>query len=170
VELDPFNAMFQAWYGVVLGMEGRDDEALAQFRKALRTDPRLGFARGNIARILFNQGKYADSLAEWKAIFASDRELLGTLAQGFAQSDYRGAMRRVGDIVATRSRTTGLGSAGASYFYLMAGEKERTLEWLEKAYEAHDGNLPYIVSRPNIDPLRSDPRYQDLLRRMNFPP
>jgi serine/threonine protein kinase/Tfp pilus assembly protein PilF len=168
LELDPFNAMFQAWYGVVLRMGGRDDEALAQFRKALRTSPRLGFARSNIARTLFYQGKYADCLAEFKVIWGNS-ELLRILDQGFAQSDYRGAMRRVGDIVAKRSSTTGLASASPTYYYLMAGEKERTLEWLEKAFEAHDGNLPYIVSRPNIDPLRSDPRFQDLLRKMNLP-
>jgi hypothetical protein len=44
------------------------------------------------------------------------------------------------------------------------------MDWLEKAFEFHDPNLPYVGFEPIWDPLRSDPRFQDLLRRMNLPP
>jgi len=42
------------------------------------------------------------------------------------------------------------------------------IDWLEKAYEDHEPNLPYI-GVPQFDPLHSDPRFQDLLRRMGLP-
>ncbi len=170
LELDPLNAFFQAFYGLDLQMVGRNDEAVAEFRRALRTSPRLPFARNNIALSFFNKGMYADSLAERKAEFAGDRELEEALTQGFAQSGYRGAMRRAADILAARSRRTYVGPTGIACLYMTAGEKERTLEWLEKAFEARDSNLPYVSAKPTYDPLRSDPRFQDLLRRMNFPP
>jgi TolB-like protein/Tfp pilus assembly protein PilF len=170
LELDPLNAFFQAFYGLDLQMVGRNDEAIAQFRKALITSPHLPFARNNLAQTFFNKGMYADSLAERKADWAGDRELEEALAQGFAQSGYRGAMRRAADIWAARSRTTYVGPTYIASLYMTAGEKERTLEWLEKAFEARDPNLPYVSAKPTYDSLRSDPRFQDLLRRMNLPP
>jgi hypothetical protein len=52
---------------------------------------------------------------------------------------------------------------------LRAGEKELALEWLEKGFEMRDPNMPYISVPPAFDSLRDDPRFQDLLRRMNLP-
>jgi hypothetical protein len=52
--------------------------------------------------------------------------------------------------------------------YLYAGEKDHALEWLEIAYEERDANMPYL-GLPIYDSLRSDPRFQDLLRRIGLP-
>jgi len=49
------------------------------------------------------------------------------------------------------------------------GEKDRAFSWLEKAYAAKSGFLPYIKPNPFFDSLRSDPRYADLLKRMGLP-
>jgi hypothetical protein len=54
--------------------------------------------------------------------------------------------------------------------YAGLGEKDRAFEWLERAYKDHDKSLYFLKVDPTLDPLRSDPRFQDLLRRMNFPP
>jgi hypothetical protein len=56
-----------------------------------------------------------------------------------------------------------------AYWYLWAGDHDRSIEWLEKAFEIRDPNLNAIGFDPRWDPLRSDPRFQDLVRRMNFP-
>jgi TolB-like protein/DNA-binding winged helix-turn-helix (wHTH) protein/Flp pilus assembly protein TadD len=170
LELDPFNAFFQAFYGLDLEMVGRNDEAIAQFRKALKTSPDLPFLRVNLALIFCNMGMDADSLAEWKARFTRDREIQEALAKGFAQSGYRGAMRRAADALAERSRRSYVSFEPVAYLYISAGEKERTLEWLERGFKARDPNLPYVGAKPIFDSLRSDPRFQALLRRMNFPP
>ena len=53
--------------------------------------------------------------------------------------------------------------------YVYAGDLDRAIDWLEKAFEVRDPNLPYISVQPIYDPLRSNPRFQDLLRRMNLP-
>jgi hypothetical protein len=54
--------------------------------------------------------------------------------------------------------------------YTGLGEKEEAFTWLEKAYEQHCSWLVWLKVDPELDPLRSDPRFQHLLRRMNFPP
>ena len=60
----------------------------------------------------------------------------------------------------------------AAFAYLFAGlgEKDQAFSYLEKAYEDRDSILTGLQVDPLFDPLRSDPRFQDLLRRMNFPP
>ena len=54
--------------------------------------------------------------------------------------------------------------------YIDLGDKEKALEWLNRAYEERLPNLYTIAADPNCDSLRDDPRFQDLLRRMNFTP
>ena len=53
--------------------------------------------------------------------------------------------------------------------YTRLGEKEKALEWLEKAYEKRAGALATLNTKPTWDALRGEPRFQDLLKRMNFP-
>ena len=52
--------------------------------------------------------------------------------------------------------------------YMFAGDTTRAIDWLEKAYDDRDPNLPYL-GKPVWDSARNDPRFQDLLRRMNLP-
>ena len=54
--------------------------------------------------------------------------------------------------------------------YAGLGEKDKAFEWLEKAYEEHASLETFIAIAGPYDPLRSDPRFQDLLRRMNLQP
>jgi hypothetical protein len=53
--------------------------------------------------------------------------------------------------------------------YLDLGEKDKALAELDKAYEKRLSSLCWLKIEPQMDPLRSDPRYQELLRKMNFP-
>ena len=115
LELDPLIAYFQFVYGMDLVLTGRDDEAMVQFRKALRGG--LLFVHGDISEILFRKAKYDESLAEMKAYYAEDREMEEALTQGYAQSGYRGAMRRAADILATRSRKTYVAPAEIAGLY-----------------------------------------------------
>jgi len=52
--------------------------------------------------------------------------------------------------------------------YTLSGDKESAFAWLEKAYAAHQADLVSIKIEPAFDPLRSDPRFADLLRRVGF--
>jgi hypothetical protein len=87
-------------------------------------------------------------------------------------------MRRAGDLLAARHAKPDGGRGDdliggnelrVARFYLFAGENDRALDWLERGYEARDPNLPSISDSPEVDPLRSEPRFQALLRRLNLP-
>jgi len=171
LELDPFNAHFQALHAARLEWAGRYDEAIVQFRKALRMSPGLAWAHWMLSVIFLRKAMYEESLAETKAsyYYVGDREVEEALTQGYAQSGYRGAMRRAADILAARSRKTYVIPSDVATLYVGAGEKAQALEWLEKGVEVRDGNMSCVNVDPTYDTLRNTPRFQDLLRRMNFP-
>lgn len=78
------------------------------------------------------------------------------------------ALQRAAETLAARSRTAYVPAWQIGTLYTRAGKKDEALEWLEKAYQAHDPNMPYISVDPIFDSLRDDPRFRDLLRRMNL--
>jgi hypothetical protein len=55
------------------------------------------------------------------------------------------------------------------YGYIGVGDVDRSIEWLERAYEARHRDVTVLEQLPAVDPLRDDPRFQDIVRRMNFP-
>jgi TolB-like protein/Tfp pilus assembly protein PilF len=169
LELDPLNPFFPAIRASDLEFAGRYDEAIVQFRKALRTSPELPFAHWLLSGILFRKAKYEESLAEMKAYYAGDREMEEALTQGYAQSGYRGVMRRAADTLAARARKTYVGPIDVAALYVGAGESAQALAWLEKSLEVHDGNTLFVNVLAPFESLRNTPRFQDLLRRMNLP-
>jgi adenylate cyclase len=169
LELDPLNEVIQAFYGVDLEISGRYDEAIVQYRKALRTSPRLPFAHWRLSVVLFMKGLENESMAEMKAYYTGDHGMEEALTQGYAQSGYRGAMKRAADTLAARDRNSYVLPTDVAGLWMRAGNKAQALEWLEKGEEVRDPNMPYISVLPTYNPLRSDPRFQELMRRMNLP-
>jgi len=72
-------------------------------------------------------------------------------------------------LLVARRRTTYVHPNDVASLYAIAGEKVQALEWLEKGFEERDPNMPYLDLYPEFETLRSEPRFQDLLRRMNLP-
>jgi len=170
VELDPLNAVYRALYGVDLNFVRRFDDAIVQLQNALKTSPDIPFAQRALSEAFYHKRMYEESLAVEKSLFAAVGypELEEVLDRGYAQGGYQEAMRRAAETLADRSRTTFVMPSDVAYMFLLGEDNDRALEWLEKAYEAHDPNMPYI-GLLTFDPLRDDRRFQDLLRRMNLP-
>jgi TolB-like protein len=169
LQLDPLNALVQVHHAFLLESAGRYDEAVVQCRNLLRTSPQNPMPHWMLSYNLFRKAKYEESLAEMKAYYAGDREFEEALTQGYAQSGYRGAMRRVADMLAARARKTYVIPNDVASLYAMAGEKAQALSWLEKGFEVRDPNMPYLNLYPEFETLRNTPRFQALLRRMNLP-
>jgi serine/threonine-protein kinase len=171
LQLDPLNEAAQLHNASLLLSAGRDDEANVQVRKLLRTSPQHPMAHWLLSVLLLRKAMYEESLAEMKASFSSigDREVEEALTQGYAQSGYRGAMKRAADLLAARAHKTYVNSIDVATLYAIAGENSQALEWLEKGLEERSPQMPYVDTSVGLAPLRSDPRFQDLLRKMNLP-
>ncbi len=94
---------------------------------------------------------------------------LEAIDQGFEEGGYHLAMQRTAEMMITNRDTIYVPSWQISTLYCRAEMKEEALEWLEKAYEEHDSNMPYISVDPLFDFLREEPRFQNLLKKMGLP-
>jgi len=169
LELDPFNALFHSLYGVALQYQRHYDDALAAARTALAMQPDIPIAPNTLRDVFILKGMRDEGLALQRERIADDPERVAAFERGLAEAGYEGAQRGIADVLAARyEKSGGVRAMGIALRYLDAGDKDRAIDWLEKAYENRNPNMPYI-GKPLYDPLRSDPRFQALLRRMNLP-
>jgi adenylate cyclase len=170
VELDPLNALFQDFYAMDLMYARRYDDAVALLRKILDNSPNDPIALSTLRSAYHMKRMYKEALEIWKASYAAkgDREAEEALARGFAEGGYQRALQRVAETLIARSKTSYVTPWQIGTLYTRAGMNNEALEWLEKAYEAHDPNMPYISVDPIFDGLRNEPRFQDILRRMKL--
>ena len=171
LELDPFNPFFQCFYGWQLVYLGRYDEAIAQLRTVLSTEPDFSSAHLGLWGALYKKGMRDAALSEARKFFAvlGDDEVEQALAQGYSGGDYARAMHLGAEVLAARSRRSYVPSIRIARLYAHAGENDQALQWLEKAYERRETPLSHLGVAWDWDNLRSDPRFRDLQRRFGLP-
>jgi serine/threonine protein kinase/TolB-like protein/Tfp pilus assembly protein PilF len=171
VELDPRNFLFQALLGQHQAFLGRYDDAIAQLRKSLRMESGLSIAYRYLWGALYEKGMQPEALTEAQTYLGmmGNREAAEALTLGYAHGGYEAAMRLAAEKLAAPSKQTYVPRMLVARLYAHSGEKDQALAWLEKAFEERE---PFMVSL-NVDPfwnnLRSEPHFQDLVRRMNLP-
>jgi TolB-like protein/DNA-binding winged helix-turn-helix (wHTH) protein/Tfp pilus assembly protein PilF len=171
LELDPFNPFFQCFYGWHLVYLGRYDEAIAQLRKVLATEPDFSSAHMGLWGAFYKKGMQEEALAEASKFFLvlHDTEVADALARGYAESGYARAMRFGAEVLAARFKRSHVPGIRIARLYAHAGDKDEVLRWLQKACDERETPLTHLGVAWDWDFLRADPRFQDLLRRMNFP-
>jgi len=168
LELDPLNPLFHALYGIVLVYNRRFDDALDAARSALDMVPDIPIALVVVEYVFHAKGMRDELLSFQRQRLAP--ELVAASEHGFEESGHEGAHMAIADLMASQDGKPGtkVYALVIAYYYCLSGEYDLAIDWLEKSYEEHDPNLPYI-DMPCYSPLRSNPRFQDLLRKMNLP-
>jgi hypothetical protein len=113
-----------------------------------------------------------EQLADQRLRIARNPERLAAFERGLAKGGYEGAQRAIADLLAEqyeKNLPNKDSPTAVALRYFDAGDKDRALDWLYKGYTDHDPNMVYIGNPMWSDPLRSDVRYQALLRRMGLP-
>ena len=171
-ELDPLSLEINAALGYSLYLAHRYDEAIAQLRKTVDLDPNYWVALEYLAGALEQKGESSEALQDFhKAVLAGNTsEASGYLGRAYALSGNPDDARKVLQDLVEQYKRKQIGSYMIATVYAALGEKDQAFTWLEKAYEDRTEYLPGLKVAPEMDPLRSDPRFKDLLRRMNFPP
>ena len=95
---------------------------------------------------------------------------VAALGHAYALAGKRDEALKVLDELKELSKEKRVSPGDMALLYTGLGQREQALEWLEKAYEERCGDLAYLKVDPRFDSLRSDPRFQNLLRRIGLPP
>jgi TolB-like protein/Tfp pilus assembly protein PilF len=172
--LDPLSLIISSDLGQEgLAGAGLYDEEMEQCRKTLDMDPNFAEAHICMMNTYEQRGLHQEAIKEIQEAIRLSRDNLAYIAAlggVYAAAGRRVEAAQILNELKTRSKHEYVPSG--VFFNLCAalGEKDQALAWLEKAYEEHDSAMLQLRGMSPSDPLRSDPRFQDLLRRMNFPP
>ena len=166
---DPLNPLFRSLDAVNLLFERRWDSSIEQAKTALQTAPDQPVALSALWQALDQRHRYDEASRAASQYLAATAQPAAALAvtRGFAERGYREAMRRGADSMSAHSTTEYVTASDVAMLYAAAGDNGRAIDWLERAYAARDPNLPYL-RLPCYDALRSDARFQALMRRMRL--
>jgi eukaryotic-like serine/threonine-protein kinase len=169
---DPMNLIISANLGDGLYCAQKFDDAIAQYRKTLAMDENFASAHYSLAFVYDRKGMQKEAISEWqKALTAyGDTHTAALIGDAYARSGYAVALRAWIDELKRNEGHEFVSPFSVAEMYAMLGEKDSTMEWLEKAYQDRDVDLVTVGSDPAFDFLHADPRFADLLHRIGLPP
>jgi TolB-like protein/tRNA A-37 threonylcarbamoyl transferase component Bud32/Flp pilus assembly protein TadD len=171
--LDPLSTIINAEVALVLYWGRQYDRAIVEAQKALELEPNNGPAHAYLGEIYLTKGMYKDALAEFQIFLTLDRTDPGTsayLAAAYAAAGNREEALRILGRLKQQSKREYISPYSIALVYVWLSDKNEAFAWLQKGLDDHDGLMDLVKVDPGLDSLRSDPRFQALLRRMRFPP
>jgi len=177
-ELDPLSLIINAILGDTYAENRQYDQAIEQLRKTIEIDSNFPRAHLYLAKAYEGKGMFEEAISEYEKLSILNgmpseeaaKETVG-LREAYKKSGTNGYWRKQIEIGerrrASQSDTSPPLNRIAS-FYAQIGDKEQAIALLEKAYEQREADVTDLKS-PIYDPIRSDPRFQDLMRRVGLP-
>jgi TolB-like protein/Tfp pilus assembly protein PilF len=172
LELDPLSLIINTDRGRILYYARRNDEAIKQLQETLKLDADFGAAHYLLGWCHAEKGMYDEAVAEIRKArdlgFRGDGGL-GRIAHAYARAGKRTAAQKILEELQQRSKETYVSPYTLAVVYGALGEKELALSMLQKAVDERGVGNSFIKVDPAFDPLRSDPRFAELLQRAGFP-
>ena len=172
LERDPVSASLSHALAVQWVLSRHLDEGIDESRRTIELDPAFAPAHDVLGMALATKGMYREALTEIeKAVALTRGGAIPTADLGYVRArlgqrdDARQILRQLAD--ASKERYTP--AMAFAIVHVGLGENDQALNWLEKAAEERFNRLAYLRREPTWDPLASDPRFVDLLRRINLP-
>jgi TolB-like protein/Tfp pilus assembly protein PilF len=170
---DPLSPAAYNELAAVLHWAGRDEEAMDLFREALDIDPNFGQTHALLSGFEEQRGNIDGALTHMAYLDRSREDLsptdLGFVGRSYALAGQNDEARALLSQLMERRAREFVPAIAIVYIYLGLGEHDEALRWLEVAYQEHDVSLVWLKELWIYDPLRSDPRFQSILERMDFP-
>jgi adenylate cyclase len=173
-QLDPLSPIISYDLGRNHILARQYDEAIAVCKKVANENPTFTMAHYCLSVAYWGKRMYLQSIEEFKVAsqLSGDRnesELASAMDQGFRSDGWKGAYRR-GIEASLAQRKTGSSSAYTiATMYAELGEKDQAFQWLNTAFEEHDEDLLGLKTDSSFDPIRSDPRFAELVRKVGLP-
>ena len=173
--LDPLSLMINANLGSTLFLARQYDQAIQQCLRTLEMDPHFAPAHFYLAWAYQGKGMFDEAVTEMQKAMADSGEngtnpqFLSQLTRAYALAGKRAEALQTMAKLDQLSKRIYVSSYDRATISVALGERDRALAELEHAYEEHDERMIWLSIDPRFEGLHSDPRFQDLLRRMNFP-
>ena len=167
VELDPFNPSLIACLGWHDLHVGEYDKAIEWTRRALTFERDHGWALMLMGWAYEQKGMFQEALSALQKAFPGTLRT-ASIAHAYAVSGNRTAAEKILEDLLAESKKKYVSPYDIAVIYTGLDDKERVFEWLNQAYEEHSAFMVYMQSDPRFRPLRGEPRFEDLLRRMGL--
>jgi TolB-like protein/Flp pilus assembly protein TadD len=167
VDLDPVSWHSFHAEGFIYYFSHQYDQALSLILRVRALDinpPDWSFLLGDVYA---EKGKYSDAIAEFLKS-GNGPDSLGHLGNAYARAGQSGAALKTIAQLQQHVQANGVGRYEIALVYAGLGRKQEAFKWLDEAYDAHDPGLLYLKIDPCLDPLRSDPHFDSLLRRVGL--
>jgi TolB-like protein/DNA-binding winged helix-turn-helix (wHTH) protein/Flp pilus assembly protein TadD len=168
--LDPLSPIISADLADMLCVAHLYDESMEQTQRTLEMHPHFAVAHYQLGQALVQKHKHDEAIAEFRRaieLSGGNTTFESNLANAYAVSGRTEEAMKIAQDLERRQSENSPTDASIALIYVGLGDNERAMSWLNKAYQARFN--PSILMRPVFDPLRSDPRFQDLLRRIGLP-
>ena len=171
VELDSTSPSLNTAAGYRAYFAGDYNESIRLLQKALAAEPRFVPAHVHLGRAYEQKQMFGDAIAEFKQalqLSEGDSNELAALGHAYAASKQPAEARKIAESLKERSRQTYVEPIWIALVYAALGDKDAAFDWLHKAYEDRSVWLVYLKVDPMFQPLRADPRFQDLVERVGL--
>jgi TolB-like protein/DNA-binding winged helix-turn-helix (wHTH) protein/Tfp pilus assembly protein PilF len=170
-ELDPLSPGINVSVGSRLSVARQYDQAFEAMKKALELDQGHPAPHVLLGNIYTAKGQYPEAIAAYQeGVKRGDTSPDTQIYLGAAYAKAGERAQALAILNRLEARREYVSPGALAVLYVALGEREKAFASLERAYTEHDNQLQFLRIEPNLDPLRSDPRFQDLLRRVGFAP
>jgi TolB-like protein/DNA-binding winged helix-turn-helix (wHTH) protein/Flp pilus assembly protein TadD len=168
--LDPLSLIINADLAELLLIAHFPDESIQRSRKTMEMDPGFALAHNQLGQAYLEKHLFVEAIAELqKAVQLSGGSptSLTNLARAYAASNRQAEAIELLNDLKRRSASGYSNASEVAMIYAALGDKDQAMTWLEKGYEERFN--PSVLLRPGFDPIRSDSRFQNLVRRIGLP-
>jgi len=168
-DLDPLSLIINADLAELLVLAHSYDESIGQSRKTIEMDPNFALAHNQLAQAYLQKHMNDEAVAELQKaaqLSGGSPTVMANLARAYAASGKRSETAKLLSDLKKRSDPSYSHASEIAVIYAALGDKDQAMSWLEKGYEERFN--PGVLLRPGFDPLRSDPRFQELVRRIGL--
>jgi tetratricopeptide (TPR) repeat protein len=171
-ELDPFSPMIRMNVGFYFWWARDPDRAIEHYLKLLELNPNSEEVHFFLGAAYLQMSMHGDAITEFERtleLSPGSTRNLAWLGHARALAGQRDEALAIVTQLMELSKRQYVSSYEVARIYAGLGDHDQVFTWLDRAYEERASWMAYLQVDPTLDPFRSDPRFQDLLRRMNFP-
>jgi tetratricopeptide (TPR) repeat protein len=173
-QLDPLSPIISANAGAIRISARQYDEAIVICKKLANENPTFAQAHGCLALAYGGKRMYPEVIEEWKVFgqLSGDRDFsafISAMEQGFHSAGWKGALTKGIEVRLAQRKAGSLSAYWIAIMYADLGDKDQAFLWLNTAYQERDLYLLKLKTDFLLAPIRSDPRFAELVRKVGLP-